>query len=71
MILDLKESQEMCDWLIERGLGLGECAYVLCDLACGDSFDISLLKVFKQRELKLEAANAKANVIDWGCPITP
>lgn len=71
MILDLAESKELCDWLLERGLGLDDAAYVLCDLACGDSLGIALLKVFKHRQLKLEETNAKNNMSDWGNPITP
>lgn len=69
MIRDIKESQEMCDWLIERGLGLNESAWVLCHLIDGDTLDIALIKVFKQRELKLEAVNEKVNINDWSCPI--
>ncbi len=72
MILDLRESQELCDWLMRRGLGLGECADLLCDLACGDSFCIALLKVFKNRQLKHEEIHAKNPMPDfWGDPITP
>jgi len=71
MILDLDESKELCDWLMERGLGLGECAWVLADLACGDSFAIALIKVFNQRQKKLEAIHAKNPIPDWGCPLTP
>lgn len=71
MILDLKESKELCDWLLDRGLGLGEAAWVLADLACGDSLAIALLKVFKDRKLKLEAIHAKNTINDWGNPITP
>lgn len=50
MILDLKESQDLCDWLIERGLGLVEAAMVICDIACGDSLCIALIKVFNHRK---------------------
>lgn len=71
MILDLKESKELCDWLLDRGLGLCEAAWVLGDLACGDSLAIALLKVFKERKLKLEAIHAKNPINDWGNPITP
>lgn len=71
MILDLNESKELCDWLLDRGLGLGEAAWVLADLTCGDSLAIALLKVFKERKLKLEAIHAQVPISDWGNPITP
>lgn len=71
MILDLNESKELCDWLLDRGLGLGEAAWVLGDLACGDSLAIALLKVFKERKLKLEAIHEKNPINDFGNPITP
>ena len=71
MILDIDESKELCDWLMERGVGLGEAAHFLCDLGCGDSFAIALLKVFKQRQYNLEKINAKKSFNDWGSPITP
>lgn len=71
MILDLAESKELCDWLLDRGVTLGEAAYVLCNLACGDSLGIALLKMFKHRQLKQEENNAKNNLSDWGNPIIP
>lgn len=72
MILDLKESKELCDWLMRRGLGLGECAHVLCSLGSGDSFAIALLKVFEKRKQKYEEIHAKNTMPDfWGDPITP
>lgn len=71
MILDLEESKELCDWLLERGLGLGECAWVLADLAAGDSFAIALVKVFDQRKKNLEAIHEKFAADNWSCPLTP
>lgn len=69
MILDLEESLELCDWLLEKGIGLGEAAHVICDLACGDSFAIALLKVFKHRQLKLEEIHAKNPLSNLDDPI--
>lgn len=71
MILGLEESKELCDWLMERGLGLEEVAHFLCDLGCGDSFAIALLKVFINRQEKLEKLHDKNPIPDWGNPITP
>lgn len=70
IVLDLKESQELCDWLLERGVSLDEAACVLGDLTCGDTFGIALLKVFKHRKLNLEKRNEKDISYDWGNPIT-
>lgn len=71
MTLELEESKKLCDWLMERGLGLGECAWVLMDLASGDSLGQALHKVFKHRKEMMEAINEKANYALWDCPITP
>lgn len=71
MILSIKESLDLCDWLLARGLGLGECAALLGDIECGDTFTLALLKVFVERSKKLEALNEKCPIPDWGCPITP
>ncbi len=65
MILDIEESKELCDWLLGRGLGLGECAHVLCDLTCGDTLAIALLKVFKHRQLIQDKIHEKDHPIDW------
>ena len=71
MILSIEESQNLCEWLLDRGLGLGECACVLGDLECGDSFALALLKVFHERKLKMESIHAQNDPIDWGNPIVP
>lgn len=71
MILSISESQSLCEWLMERGLGLGECAAMLGDLECGDTFALALLKVFVDRRNKLEAIHAQVPIGDWGNPITP
>lgn len=70
MNLSLEESKELCDWLIERGLNLCECAWVMADIACGDTFSVALLKVYKQRRENLEALNEEVDFDDWGIPIT-
>lgn len=46
----VKENMDFVDWLIQKGLGTGEAAHVLCDMQMGDSFGCALLKVFKRRE---------------------
>jgi hypothetical protein len=71
MILSISESQSLCEWLMDRGLGLGECAAMLVDLACGDTFAMALIKVFIDRKNKLEAIHAQIPISDWGNPITP
>lgn len=70
IILDLKESQELCDWLLQRGLGLGEAACVLGDLACGDTLYIALLKVFNHRKSNMEKLHENQFSNDWSNPIT-
>jgi hypothetical protein len=69
MILDLPQSQDLCDWLLQRGLGLGECAWVLADMQSGDSFALALLKVFETRKKQMEKVHEKDPVPDWGNPI--
>ena len=64
MILSIEESQSLCEWLQDRGFEMGECACVLGDLECGNSFALALLKVFNERK-------RKNNVVDWGNPIVP
>jgi hypothetical protein len=69
MILELDESMKLCDWLIEKGLGLGEAAIVLNEIGCGDTLAIALLKVFKARKILQEKTYEKNNMPDWGNPI--
>ena len=71
MILPNEECQQLCDWLIEKGLGLGECALFLSNIELGDSFALALLKVFIERKKQLEAIHEKKTIHDWGSPITP
>lgn len=70
-IISKEEAKELTEWLIEKGLGLGECAYMMCNMECGDTFALALLKVFNERKQKMEALNAKNPLSDWGCPLTP
>lgn len=70
MILDLKESQELCDWLLQRGIGLDEAACVLGDISCGDTLAIALLKVFNHRKSNMEKKHENLFSNDWGNPIT-
>lgn len=65
MILDIKESQELCDWLLQRGLALSECADLLMNLGCGDTFAMALFKVFLKRKELLEERDEKFNSYDW------
>lgn len=71
VILDVKECQEICDWLLKRGLSLRECAAFLCDMQSGDTFALALTKVFLNRKQTQEDIHAKNHVVDWGNPITP
>ncbi len=71
MYLTLEENLKLCDWLLEKGLGIGECACLLCDLESGDTFALALLKVFHERKLNLDSIHDKNNVVDWGNPIVP
>ncbi len=66
MNLDLKTSQELCDWLLQRGLKLSEAANVLCDLTSGHSFGVALVNVFSLRNNQLEKAYDKVRIYDWG-----
>lgn len=69
---DIRQELDLCEWLMNRGLGLEECAWVLSDLYTGYTFPLALLNVFHDRKLLLEKCHAKNNDIsDWGNPITP
>lgn len=59
MILSIEEGEELIDWLMDKGLGLGECAYMMCNMERGDSFSIALLKVFNERKKKLDTISNK------------
>lgn len=63
MTLDLKESKDLCDWLIDKGLGIAEAAEVLYNLGCDDNLGIALVKVFEKRRTKLKEMNEKC--FDW------
>ena len=64
--MPLNQACELTEWLVNKGLGMGECAHLITDLELGDSFGMALLKVFKRREV--EAQNAQRN-FDWGDPV--
>jgi len=59
MRLEIDESIEICNWLLDNDLGLDECAHVLSDVECGDTFGLALLKVFKYRKLTMEKLHEK------------
>jgi len=67
---ELDDAQKLIDWLMERGLGLGESARVIADMECGDSLSLAIRKVFKQRELMFEELK-HTKLPDWGNPLTP
>lgn len=71
MILSITENLDLCDWLMERGLGLGECACILCELECGSTFALALARVFQRRKHLAEEIHEKATPPDYGNPITP
>lgn len=72
MILEVEESQSVCEWLIDRGLSLEESAKVLAYLECKNSFCVAILKVFiERRSLKKELSDEPSPRFDWCNPITP
>lgn len=71
MMLDIKESQNLCDWLLERGLGLSECACVISHIECGDPFSLALLKVFIERKKMMEKIDENDAFNPWHDPIIP
>jgi hypothetical protein len=71
MILSIAENLDLCEWLIERGLGLDECACVLCEMECGDTFALALARVFQRREKLKEKLHEKTNQPSWDNPLTP
>lgn len=71
MKLDLKESQELFDWLMQRGLTLSESAYVLTCISCGDSLGLAFMKLFDHKEKNMERLYDKTSNSDWGNPLTP
>lgn len=50
LILDLKETQELFDWLIYRGLSLLEAARAVSDMHVGDHLSLAILKVMNDRQ---------------------
>ena len=64
MNLDLKTKQELCDWLMQRSLDLGEAAHVIAYFEGGDSFEIALLKVFQHRKNMMEEKDQKCVDLD-------
>ncbi len=67
MIIEINEAKELCDWLIQRNVGIGEAAQMLCNIELGDSFALALLKVFIERKKLMEKLHEKTPV-DWGNP---
>lgn len=70
MILTIEENMQMCDWLIQKGLCLAECATVLVNIECGNTFAFALSKVFIERTKKMEEMDEEFDSFDWGSPIT-
>ena len=54
MIMSVAENLDLCEWLLEQGLSLPECACILCEMECGQTFAMSLSRVFKRRILNGE-----------------
>lgn len=67
-IATLQQNLDLCEWLIENGLDLEECAFLIGDLECGDTFPLALLKVFKNRK---ERKEVKYPVPSWDNPLIP
>ena len=71
MILTIEENLSVCEWLMERGLGLGECACLLCEMECGETFALALRRVFLRRQQYKEKIDEKSKDTDWGNPVVP
>ena len=69
--MDLHESKELIDWLMEKGLDLQDSAAVLCYITCGSTLGVSILNVFIDKNRKEEKTREKYSIPDWGNPITP
>jgi hypothetical protein len=54
--LDIHESKSLCEWLMEKGLSLKECARFLSFLETGESFACCLLGLFIDRKEECKAA---------------
>jgi hypothetical protein len=50
MILNLFDSIELCDWLVDKGLSLEEAAHVLIEITMGDPLSVALMKIFDKRK---------------------
>ena len=70
MIFEIEEARKHCDWMLDIGLGLHECAYILSHMECGDTFTLAFLKAMKNREIKMEKLHERFDTRDWGNPIT-
>ena len=71
MIFEEEECKEKIEWLMNKGLSFEECSQFLIDLELGNSFSLCLLKIFKQREKKMEASNEKNLKSDCINIVTP
>ena len=60
MILSITENLELCEWLMERGLVHDECACILCELECGDTFALALARIFTRRKQLAEIIHEKS-----------
>lgn len=69
MIINVEESKCLCEWLLQRGLGIGECAQFLANMECGDTFAVALMKVFNKRKEKLEEIQSKICMTNWNNPV--
>lgn len=63
MILNIQESMDLCDWLLEREVYLSESANILVDLQHGETFGLALKKVFKNRCEMIEKMNQQT--LEW------
>ncbi len=70
-MFETHESKRLIDWLLERGLGVGESAFVVRDVECGHSLAWAISTVFEERKKIMERLNnEKLPNDDWGNPIT-
>ena len=63
-MFSIREEMDLCEWLMSRGLGLGEAANLIVYMEQRNSFGKALCIIYEERKLKIKEIHdqQKANM---------
>ncbi len=71
LVLDLEDSKDLLEWLMNNGLSLKESAEVIAEMKYGVSLSFAIINIFRRRKETTGAIKDVYKVNNWGDPVTP